>query len=68
MENQIMYAEVLDGFTVEMENDPNGQIISDTGIFFVTLKSNINKYPELDFFEVCVEAIEAYELRFLTCL
>jgi len=65
MENQLMYAEIIDGFTVEMENDPKAQIISDSGIFLVTTKSNMHKYPELDFYEVCQEAIEAYDLKFL---
>lgn len=57
-----MYAEIIEGITIEMENDPNGQIISDNGIFFVTLKSNIHKYTELDFYEVCEAAASAYNL------
>lgn len=64
MENQIMYAELINVITIEMLNDPLVRIISDTGLFIVTPKSNSYKYPELDFEEADEEALKIYEITF----
>lgn len=64
MENQIMFAELINGVTVEMLNDPFVRIISDTGIFLVTPKSNVSTYPELNFEEADEEALKTYEITF----
>lgn len=59
METQLVYAEVMNGITFSMMEDPLVQIISDTGVFLVTTLENSKQYP-LDFYPVCTEAIEVY--------
>lgn len=54
---QLVYAEVMNGITLEMVGDPLVAIISDTGLFIVTTKENSVKYNE-DFYPVCEEARE----------
>lgn len=60
---QLVYAEVMNGITEAMRNDPLVAIISDTGVFIVTTLENSRMYA-LDFFPVCTEAIEAYRINF----
>ena len=64
MENQIMYAELINGVTEKMKKDPQAKIISDTGLFLVTTKSNTSNYPELDFEKVDEEALKSYDIKF----
>lgn len=64
MENQIMFAELINGITIEMLNDPLIRIISDTGLFLVTPKTNSYKYPELDFEDADDDALKIYEITF----
>jgi hypothetical protein len=56
---QLVYAEVMNGITEAMRNDPLVAIISDTGVFIVTTEENSQKYDE-EFYPVSTEAIEAY--------
>lgn len=60
MENQLMWAELANGVTIQMLNDPKTRIISDTGLFLITYKSNISAYPNLNFIKADNEALEAY--------
>lgn len=60
---QLVYAEVMNGITLEMVGDSLVAIISDTGLFIVTTKENSMKYNE-DFYPVGEEAREAYGIRF----
>lgn len=60
---QLVYAEVMNGITEAMRNDPLVAIISDTGVFIVTTEENSQKYDE-EFYLVSAEAKEAYKLRF----
>ena len=60
METQLVYAEVMNGITFSMMEDPLVQIISDTGVFIVTTLEISKQYPDEDFYPVCLEAIEAY--------
>ena len=60
---QFVYAEVMNGITESMRNDPLVAIISDTGVFMVTTEENSKKYDE-EFYPVCAEAMEAYGIRF----
>lgn len=64
MKNQIMFAELVNGVTTVMLNDPQVRIISDAGVFLVTPKSNTHNYPELQFKEVDKEALEVYNIQF----
>lgn len=59
---QLVYAEVMNGITEAMRNDPLVVIISDTGVFVVTTEENSVKYNE-DFYPVDAEAKEAYGIR-----
>lgn len=61
METKLVYAEVMNGITFSMMEDPLVRIISDTGVFIVTTLENSKKYA-LDFYPVCAEAMEAYGL------
>ena len=58
---QLVYAEVMNGITFTMLEDPKVVIISDTGIFMVTTEENSKKYDE-EFHPVCAEAMDAYNL------
>jgi len=60
---QLVYAEVMNGVTLDMLGDPLVAIISDTGLFMVTTEENSTKYDE-DFSPVGAEAREAYGIRF----
>lgn len=60
---QLVYAEVMNGITTDMLEDPLVAIISDTGLFIVTTGENSLKYDE-DFYPVCAEAKEVYGIRF----
>ncbi len=63
MENlQLVYAEVMNGVTLDMLGDPLVVIISDTGVFMVTTQENSVKYNE-EFYPVTEEGIEAYQIR-----
>lgn len=64
MEDKIVFAELIDGVTIEMLNDPLVRIVSDTGVFLITRESNISNYPELDFEEADEEALKIYEITF----
>ena len=61
---QLVYADVMNGITFTMLEDPKVVIISDTGLFIVTTEENSKKYDE-EFHPVCAEAMDAYskELR-----
>lgn len=59
---QLVYAEVMNGITEAMRNDPLVAIISDTGVFIVTTEENSQKYDE-EFYPVCAEAIEEYGIK-----
>ena len=59
---QLVYAEVMNGVTLDMLGDPLVAIISDTGVFMVTTEENSKKYDE-DFYPVSAEAREAYGIR-----
>lgn len=59
---QLVYAEVMNGITFTMLEDPKVVIISDTGIFMVTTEENSKKYNE-EFYPVCAEAMEAYGIE-----
>lgn len=59
---QLVYAEVMNGITEAMRNDPLVVIISDTGVFVVTTEENSVKYNE-DFYPVDAEAKEVYGIR-----
>lgn len=61
MANQFMYAELIDGVTEQMRNDPKSRIISDGMVFLITNESNTSNYPELSFYEVGNEALFAYK-------
>lgn len=63
MENQLMYAELINGVTEQMKEDKQVQIVSDVGLFLVTTRSNTSNYPELVFEEIDKEAIEAYHIK-----
>jgi len=60
-----MYAELINGITIDMLNDSKVRIISDTGLFLITSKSNTSNYPNLEFDVATMESLEAYkhELR-----
>ncbi len=60
---QLVYAEVMNGITTDMLEDPLVAIISDTGLFVVTTEENSLKYDE-KFYPVCAEAMKAYRIRF----
>jgi hypothetical protein len=64
MEDKIMFAELIDGVTIEMLNDPLVRIVSDTGVFLITRESNISNYPELDFEETDEKALKTYKITF----
>lgn len=59
---QLVYAELMNGVTLEMLGDQLVTIISDTGVFMVTTKENSLKYNE-DFYPVCAEAKDAYGIQ-----
>lgn len=58
---QLVYAEIMNGITMPMLEDKKVLIISDTGIFIVTTEENSKKYDE-EFYPVCAEAMEAYNI------
>lgn len=60
---KLVYAEVMNGISFEMMEDPLVVIISDTGVFIVTTEKNSRKYDE-EFYPVCDEAIKDYGIRF----
>lgn len=60
---QLVYAEVMNGISLDMLGDPLVAIISDTGVFIVTTNENSLKYNE-DFYPVCEEAEKAYGVWF----
>lgn len=62
MKTQLVYAEVMDGITIEMMADPLVRIISDTGVFIVTTIENSKRY-QMDFYPLSAEVMEAYGLR-----
>ena len=64
MENQMMYAELVDGVTIDMLNDPLVRIVSDTGLFLLTPKSNTSNYPELDFEIADEDTLKTYNIVF----
>ena len=59
---QLVYAEIMNGVTTSMLEDKLVAIISDTGLFIVTTEENSLKY-EGDFYPVCAEAVEVYNIR-----
>ncbi|MCR9171083.1 MAG: hypothetical protein NXI10_01215 [bacterium] len=61
---QLVYAEVMNGVTLDMLGDPLVAIISDTGVFMVTTTENSVKYDE-DFYPVSAEAKEAYKIYYI---
>lgn len=60
---QLVYAEVMNGISEAMRNDPLVAIISDTGVFIVTTEENSQKYDE-EFYPVSAEARNAYCITF----
>ncbi len=60
-----MYAELINGITIDMLDDNEVRIISDTGLFLVTRKSHISNYPNLEFEEATMDSLKFYknELR-----
>lgn len=58
---QLVYAEVMNGITFSMLEDPQVVIISDNSVFIVTTKENSKNYDEV-FYPVDEEGIEAYDL------
>lgn len=61
MEDQMMFAELVDGVAKQIWNDQKVTIISDTGLFLVTAKSNVSLYPELIFKEIDKEVLTIYK-------
>lgn len=59
---QLVYAEIMNGITLDMIGDKLVAIISDTGLFMVTTKENSLKYNE-DFYPVGAEARKEYKLE-----
>lgn len=43
---QLVYAEVMNGITFTMLEEPKVVIISDTGVFTITIEENSKKYDE----------------------
>lgn len=60
---QLVYAEIMNGITLDMIGDKLVAIISDTGVFMVTTQENSLKYNE-DFYPVDAEAMKAYNIQF----
>ena len=60
---QLVYAEVMNGVTLQMLGDPLVAIISDTGVFMVTTELNSKKFNE-DFYPVDAEAKKVYGIHF----
>lgn len=56
----LVYAELTHSLTFEMMEDKELLIIKDNGIFIITRESHADTYPELEFEEVCQEAIRDY--------
>lgn len=56
----LVYAELTHSLTFEMMEDKELLIINDNGIFIITRESHADTYPELEFEEVCQEAIRDY--------
>lgn len=56
----LVYAELTHSLTFEMMEDKELLIINDNGIFIITRESHAHTYPELEFEEVCQEAIWDY--------
>lgn len=63
MENQMMFAELIDGVTEQMKKDSKVTIVSDSGLFLVTDKSNVSLYPGLKFKKIIKEVLTIYELN-----
>lgn len=64
MKERIMFAELVNGITTSMQEDPLVKIVSDTGLFLVTPKSNISNYPELNFEPADECSLEIYGINF----
>jgi hypothetical protein len=63
---QLVYAEVMNGITEAMRNDPLVAILSDTGVFIVTTEENSQKYDE-EFYPVSAEARKSYGIQVFKC-
>jgi hypothetical protein len=61
---QFVYAEVMNGITLDMIGDPLVAIISDTGVFMITTEENSEKYDE-DFYPVYAEASKVYGIQYV---
>jgi hypothetical protein len=60
---QLVYAELINGVSLTMREDPLVHIVSDTAVFMVTTLQNSVNYTE-NFYPVDAEAIEAYHLLY----
>ncbi len=59
----LVFAELVDGATDQMTQDPKVYILSDTGLFLVTTPEYASTYPELEFLEVDEESYDLYNLK-----
>lgn len=60
---QLVYAELVNGVSFTMLEDPLVHIIADNAIFLVTTSENSSKY-DVEFYAVDEEAMESYHLEF----
>lgn len=60
---KLVFAELVDGSTDHMKNDPKVHILSDGGLFLITTPEHAPTYSELMFFEVDEESRRLYKLE-----
>jgi hypothetical protein len=64
MENQqLMWAELIDGVTEKMKNDSRVTIISDNGIFIVIPFFAVSCFPHIIFHIADDDALESYGIK-----
>jgi hypothetical protein len=61
----LVYAELVDGATTEMINDPKVFILSDGALFLVTTPEYATTHPDLTFFPIDEDSYNAYDLETL---
>ena len=57
---KLVYAELVNGITMDMMTDKKVRIISDGALFIITTEEHSKEYPELEFWETDLESLGDY--------
>lgn len=60
---KLVFAELVNGLSLEMLEDQKIRIISDGALFLVTTEKHSKNYPSLEFEETDIETLSIYGLK-----